>query len=75
MTCDQIDKLYRISKHAKWHLNECKRLSEDSSAQLKALWHQQNAERLQFVISNLIRYSTSTAAIHGRNLGESGALA
>ena len=62
MACHQMDRLIRLHKKAERHSNEYKRLLGDCSAQSKALWHLQKAERLYSQVSGLIRDFTSTPA-------------
>ncbi len=60
MTCHQVERLIRLHKKAERHSSEYRRLLGDPSAQSKALWHLQKAERLYSLVSGLIRDFTST---------------
>jgi hypothetical protein len=55
MTAYQIRRLVRLHEKATRHLNEHKRLSRNLSAQSKATEHLRKAERLNFLISCIIR--------------------
>jgi hypothetical protein len=55
MSCDEMDRVIRIHKKAEEHSKEYGRLFGDGSAQSKALWHLQKAERLYSQVSGLIR--------------------
>jgi hypothetical protein len=57
-----MDRLIRLHKEAEQHSSEYKRLLRDRSAQSKALWHLQKAERLYSQVSGLIRDFNSTPA-------------
>jgi len=72
MACHQMDRLIRLHKEAERHSSEYKRLLRDRSAQSKALWHLQKAERLCSQVSGLIRDFTSTPADMAGNLPNSG---
>jgi hypothetical protein len=72
MACYQIERLIRLHKKAERHSNEYKRLLGDRSAQSKALWHLQKAERLYSQVSSLIRDFTLTPAGMAGNLPDSG---
>ena len=71
MACHHMDRLIRLHKEAERHSSEYRRLLGDRSAQSKALWHLQKAERLCSQVSALIRDFTSTPAAPG-NLPDSG---
>ena len=72
MSFHQIQRLIRLHEKAERHSNEYKRLLGDRSAQSKALWHLQKAERLYSQVSGLIRDFTSTPAGIAGNLPDSG---
>ena len=55
MSSYQIQRLARLHKRAERHTNEYKRLLGERSAQSKALWHLQKAERLYSQVRDLIR--------------------
>ena len=72
MVRHKMDRLIRLHKKAERHSNEYKRLLRDRSAQSKALWHLQKAERLCSQVSGLIRDFTSPPADSKGNLPDSG---
>ena len=72
MACHQVDRLIRLHKKAERHSSEYKRLLGDRSAQSKALWHLQKAERVYSQVSGLIRDFTSTPADMAGNLPDAG---
>jgi hypothetical protein len=55
MSCDEMERVIRLHKKAEEHSKEYGRLFGDDSAQSKALWHLQKAERLYSQVSGLIR--------------------
>jgi len=72
MACHHMDRLIRLHKEAERHSNEDKSLLGDRSAQSKALWHLQKAERLCSQVSDLIRDFTSTPVATAGNPPDSG---